>query len=757
MQALRTTDPRRIGPYEVRGRLGSGGMGEVYLAESRTGLRLAVKVVRSEYAQDRTFRARFRQEVRAAQTVGGTGTYTARVVDADPEGEHPWMATEFVAGPNLRDAVLDGGALPEPAVRVLAAALGEALGAIHAKGMVHRDLKPSNILLAPDGPRVIDFGIVRALEATAMTRTGAIVGSVGYVSPEQIRNGGQVGPPSDVFALGAVLAYAASGREPFGEGQDSVILLRVLTRDFDLMGVPDGLLPLVESCLRDEPGERPTPQAVVEAVGHTAGSLRASVRPGWFRALSPESVAAKGDERWLPQGESGERESRVEYVAPTTATDTPVPDGVVSGAVEADAVKPGAVVSGAVQAGVPATAVVPAASPSPSRRGLLKALTGGAVVVAGGGVGGWLWLRDSGNEGRATGGGATSPDKASTSGKPGAKVRWRYAAAKPSASQSPLGTVSPDGRVLYVPMADGTLRAIGADGKERWQRDFGNIATLTVSNPVVTSDGLYTVVSDVKAGAPVSTLLALDADGEQRWEKAIPSGGYVTNPVPAGDLIAVGYAVAELEGAGEIRAYDADGLSRWNTGLQGSPHAELLVADDILYAPSFDNHLHALGAADGGELWKAKVNGDVDQPAVAKDVVVVGTGDEAGTLFGIGPDGQRLWQRTGLGSAFVTAGGSDDVAFLGIEREGQALLALDKGGKLLWEYRPGDFFSNPVPAGDLIYLLTPTQVHALTRTGETAFKVEVGVLQNGTAAPVLHGNRLYTASSEGIIAADITV
>lgn len=749
MQALRATDPRRIGPYEVRGRLGSGGMGEVYLAESRTGLRLAVKVVRSEYATDRTFRARFRQEVRAAQTVGGTGTYTARVVDADPEGEHPWMATEFVEGPNLRDAVLDGGALPEPAVRVLGAALGEALAAIHAKGMVHRDLKPSNILLAPDGPRVIDFGIVRALEATAMTRTGAIVGSVGYVSPEQIRNGGQVGPPSDVFSLGAVLAYAASGREPFGEGQDSVILLRVLTRDFDLKGVPEGLLPLVESCLRDEPGERPTPEAVIEAVGHTAGSLRESVRPGWFRAAAPEPVAAGGDERWLPQRESGERESRVEYAAPVTATDTPVPDAAA--AVVVDEPVP-------VPVPVAATAAdVPGSAPSPSRRGLLKALTGGAVVAAGAGAGGWLWLRDSGNKGGATGGGVSAPASTPASGKPGAKVRWRYSAAGPSSSQGPLGTVSPDGQVLYVPMADGTLRAIGADGKELWKRDFGDIATLTVSNPVVTSDGLYTVVSDVEAGAPVSSLLALNADGNERWKRAVPSGGYVTDPVPAGDLVVIGYAVADLEGAGEIRAYDASGESRWNTGLQGSPHAELLVADGILYAPSFDNHLHALAGADGAELWKAKVDGDVDRPAVNGDVVVVGTGDAAGTLYGIGGDGRELWAAEGLGSLYVTAGGSDDVAFLVVELEQEILLAVDRTGKVLWEYHPGSYFSEPVPVGDLIYLQTTTQVHVLTRAGKLSRKVEVGVLQNGTAAPVLHGNRLYAASSEGITAFDVTV
>ena len=302
---------------------GAGGMGEVYLAESRTGPRLAVKVVRAEHAEDRTFRARFRHEVRAAQTVGGAGTYTARVVDADTDAARPWMATEFVDGPNLRDAVLDGGPCRQDAVRLLAAALAEALAAIHAKGMVHRDLKPSNILLAPDGPRVIDFGIVRALEATALTRTGTVVGSVGYVSPEQIRNGAHVGAPSDVFSLGVVLAYAAAGREPFGEGKDAVILMRILTRDVDLSAVPEAIRPLVESCLRDEAGKRPTPADVVAAAGHSARSLRESLRSGWYaaalrRMAPPPSGAVSAGCR---ARDSEERESRVEYVAPVTVTD----------------------------------------------------------------------------------------------------------------------------------------------------------------------------------------------------------------------------------------------------------------------------------------------------------------------------------------------------------------------------------------------------------------------------------------------------
>ncbi|MEV2231993.1 serine/threonine-protein kinase [Streptomyces phaeochromogenes] len=349
MQALCETDPRWIGPYAILGRLGACGTGEVYLAEAPAGRRLAVKLVPAEHAEDRTFRARFRQEVRAARTVGGPGTYIARVVDADTEAELPWMASEFIDGPNLRDAVLDHDRLPEAAVRSLAAALSEALIAIHGQGMVHRDLNPSNILLAQDGPRVIDFGIVRALEATALTRTGTVVGSVGYVSPEQIRNNGHVGPPSDVFALSAVLAYAAAGREPFGEGQDAVILIRIMNRDFDLSTVPEGIRWLVEPCLREEPEERPTPGEVMSAVARTPESLRESWHPGWYTAASAGPESSEGVERWLPERDSGEQESRVEYLATLTVAGAP--------------------------AGVP--------SAPPSRRRLLQGLATGTLAATG--------------------------------------------------------------------------------------------------------------------------------------------------------------------------------------------------------------------------------------------------------------------------------------------------------------------------------------------------------------------------------------
>ncbi|MEU6378111.1 serine/threonine-protein kinase [Streptomyces sp. NPDC046909] len=717
MQALRATDPRRIGPYEVRGRLGSGGMGEVYLAESRTGLRLAVKVVRSEYATDRTFRARFRQEVRAAQTVGGTGTYTARVVDADPEGEHPWMATEFVEGPNLRDAVLDGGALPERAVRVLGAALGEALGAIHGRGLVHRDLKPSNILLAPDGPRVIDFGIVRALEATAMTRTGAIVGSVGYVSPEQIRNGGQVGPPSDVFSLGAVLAYAASGREPFGEGQDSVILLRILTRDFDLTGIPKELLSLVEECLRDEPGERPTPKDVVAAMG---GAPDGGLRPGWFTAGGPETVASQGGELWLPERESGERESRVEYVAPVVVTETAVPE-------------------------------VPSTPARPSRRGLLRLAAGGAAVAAVGGAGGWWWLGRSdegaGTEGKS--GSASSPGRTVARK---ASVGWTYEdAGPPRVAGGALGALSADGRTLYFAGDDGTLRALVSDGEERWKASLFKGASF-VTRPVVTADGIFVAAVNEAAGE-TGRLIAVSADGEEMWTRDLPSP-FFQQPAVFGGHVVVGSAKGTFDGPGVVQAYDGRGKVRWDAAVGGAPHEELVVAGDVLYVPCYDNHLY--GVREGGAAeFDAKMDGDVGRPAVSSDTVVVSTGNQAAELFGLDLAGRLNWREPDLEGSYVPAN-ADAFAFLGVTNLGAVLKAITARGDVVWSHGGGGAFSDPVLVDSTVYVRTDTEVHALDLKGKVLWEAEVGPDPGVLLTPVVHGRRVYAGTNKGIAALDVS-
>jgi serine/threonine protein kinase len=262
VQASGTTDPAKIGDYAVLGRLGHGAMGRVFLARSPGGRPVAVKVIRSELADDAGFRERFRREVAAMRTVGGF--WTAAVVDADPEGL--WLATEYVPGPTLLAAVTSHGPLPVPALRRLVAGLAEALRAIHARDLVHRDLKPANVLLAADGPRVLDFGIAKALQGVDLTATGMFVGTPGFLSPEQI-DGREATPASDVFALGAVLVYAATGAGPFGSGEVPGLLYRAMHTDPDLAGVPDELRPLVARCLVRDPAARPTPAGLLAEVG----------------------------------------------------------------------------------------------------------------------------------------------------------------------------------------------------------------------------------------------------------------------------------------------------------------------------------------------------------------------------------------------------------------------------------------------------------------------------------------------------------
>ncbi|MFE2532279.1 serine/threonine-protein kinase [Streptomyces sp. NPDC059371] len=244
----------KIGPYRIVGRLGSGGMGWVYLGRSPAGREVAVKVVRPELAAEREFRERFAREVAAARVV--SGAYTAAVVDADTEAELPWLATLYVAGPSLAEAVRTDGPLPEPQVRRLGAGLVEALQAIHAARVVHRDLKPANVLLASDGPRVIDFGISRVDGAPGLTQVGVVVGTPPYMSPEQIR-GAKVGPESDVFSLGGVLVYALTGRPPHGGGE--AVRHRVAFDDPELDGIAGPMRELVARCLAKRPEDRPRP------------------------------------------------------------------------------------------------------------------------------------------------------------------------------------------------------------------------------------------------------------------------------------------------------------------------------------------------------------------------------------------------------------------------------------------------------------------------------------------------------------------
>ncbi len=263
-QQLQPGDPQLIGPYRLRGQLGVGGMGRVFFGVSAGGRPVAVKIVRADLAADPEFRARFRREVAVARRV--SGRYTAPVIDADLESPTPWLATAYVAGPSLADAVSEHGPLPARSVLELAAGLAEGLSAIHAAGVVHRDLKPANVLLAQDGPRLIDFGISRAIEASALTHTGMVVGSPGFMSPEQAE-GRDVGPSSDIFSLGAVLAFAATGEGPFGTGSTPALVYRVVYSPPSLEAVPADVRPLIERCLDKDPARRPTARDLLAATG----------------------------------------------------------------------------------------------------------------------------------------------------------------------------------------------------------------------------------------------------------------------------------------------------------------------------------------------------------------------------------------------------------------------------------------------------------------------------------------------------------
>jgi serine/threonine protein kinase len=281
---LQPEDPREIGPYKVLGQLGSGGMGQVFLGMSAGGRPIAVKIIKSELATDPDFRARFRREVAAAQKV--SGLFTALVVDADLDCPMPWLATAYVAGPSLTEAVRGHGPLPVRSLLALTAGLAEGLGAIHKAGVVHRDLKPSNVLLAEDGPRVIDFGISGAAEASAAAAAGenVMIGSPGYMSPEQVL-GYDIGLASDMFSLGAVLTFAATGHGPFGSGSPGALMYRLVNAPAKLDDVPGELRPLVGRCLAKHPGDRPTAGELLAEVG----ALQPA--PGWLAESIMNSFA----------------------------------------------------------------------------------------------------------------------------------------------------------------------------------------------------------------------------------------------------------------------------------------------------------------------------------------------------------------------------------------------------------------------------------------------------------------------------------
>ncbi|MGW7194665.1 protein kinase domain-containing protein [Streptomyces chryseus] len=284
-QPLTDDDPRTVAGYLLSARLGAGGMGKVYLSYTPGGRPVAIKVIRPEFAEDPEFRRRFQQEVRAAQRV--QGLYTAPVIDSDTEGPRPWLATAYVQGPSLHSAVAAHGPMPVASVLLLVAGIAEALQVIHRAGIVHRDLKPSNVLLAVDGPRVIDFGIARAADTTALTGTGVSVGTPSFMSPEQAA-GTSCTEATDVFALGQIAVFAATGAAAFGDGASHAVLYRIVHEQPDLSRLPDELQEVVTGCLNKDPALRPSTAQIIEMCGRASQDPALRRPGGWL----PSSYAA---------------------------------------------------------------------------------------------------------------------------------------------------------------------------------------------------------------------------------------------------------------------------------------------------------------------------------------------------------------------------------------------------------------------------------------------------------------------------------
>src|SRR6516164_1197800 len=508
MEPLAAGDPRQTGPYRLRSRLGAGGMGRVFLGFSPAGRAVAVKVVHPQLAADPAFRVRFAREVAAARAV--SGAYTAPVLAAGTDDDPPWLATLFVAGPSLAEAVTAAGPLPAVPAWRLAAGLAEALAEIHGRGLVHRDLKPANVLLAIDGPRVIDFGISRALEATSVTATGTTVGTPSFMSPEQAE-GGPPEPAGDVFSLGGVLAFAATGAAPFGDGSPAEVLYRVVHSAPALDGIPVPLRDLVSGCLAKAPAARPPLSRLAAAIAAAAPAAAVSSPTSFWPDALTDLIRAYHD-RLSPDAAAGEGPERTQLDAGRTVTGPLAAPG------------PGRTPPGSGQAGSPAAppasppsappAAPPASPPAERSPGVSRrqvVLAGAGVAAAGAGLTAWFLTRG----GPPAGKGAGAPTIASTSATAAARVAgtrlWSF---QTSGGQVHSVTAAPG--VVYLananngaaPDAHDVYALHAGTGAELWRViNLGELYSL-----LTLADGVLYL------GTDFHYVYALNAgDGRMRW------------------------------------------------------------------------------------------------------------------------------------------------------------------------------------------------------------------------------------------------
>jgi outer membrane protein assembly factor BamB len=642
-------------------------MGQVYLGFSPAGRPVAVKVIHAQLAADPAFRVRFAREVAAARAV--SGAFTAPVTAAGPDDDPPWLATALVVGPSLAEAVAAGGPLPEPASWLLAAGLAEALAEVHGCGLVHRDLKPANVLLAMDGPRVIDFGISRSLEATVMTAAGLVVGTPAFMSPEQAA-GGQVGPASDVFSLGSVLVFAGMGAGPFGDGPVLSVLYRVVHSEPAMGALPGGLRELAAACLVKDPDARPTTAQVLDAITAGAPPQAASVASFWPETLARliRAYQARLDaELAPPHGDGGPRPSG----GPRSATE-PRPVAAPSpGSAPVQPTGPGLT--------VPPRGLVP---PAPTRRLTRRRVLAGLGGAAAAGLAVTGWELSQGSPQRPPRPGPPRPPGPGT-------VIWRSSRGDgPFISPVIIGGLVCYPGTIHGPTG-GPLYAVSAsDGALAWHSDAGGgVATY------LATDGKI-----IFFGANNNQLYAVRASsGKTVWSTRI-GGGPRTNPTVSGGVIYFGGNDSRLN---VLRA--RSGRPIGSTGTGGGPSTDVTFAGGVIYFGGNDGNLYALRASNGATIWSTGLGGGIiAAPAVASGVVCFKASN--GILYAVrAADGTRIWT-TAYSSTQPSPGLAitGDTVYLADDKL-RALRASD--GSVIWITSIGRGpATNPVPAGSVVYM-----------------------------------------------------
>jgi outer membrane protein assembly factor BamB len=666
--------PEYAGQYRLEAVLGNGGMGVVHLATSASGLRLAVKVIHAEHASDPEFRARFRQEVAAARRV--SGAFTAPVVDADPDADRPWMATLFIEGPTLADRVKRNGPLNAAELVRAGAGLAEALRDIHRAGVVHRDLKPSNVLLAADGPKVIDFGISRPTDSDLRTETGKLIGTPPFMAPEQFQRPREVGPEADVFALGAVLVHAATGRGPFDSDSPYIVAYQVVHNEPDLAGVPEQLVPLVARCLAKDPQARPTPYELMVAL----------------RASSPSS--AYDTQAYIPAQRDpapGENPGPAVTREPGARQAGPPADAPARRVRRRRAVAAAALAVLAV-AGTAVVAALDNGSPSgvrtapaeqrfrpwtvPPRDGaapgvpVCTAGDGDALYCAAPGVGttrldpadgSAVWTAKE----RTAGDGAEQSDEGLAPQAAGGLLHVvtpdgdRYQALDPRTGEvrreldaSGYPTVRAVGDTVLLVSDAGTVRAIDATtGEQRWRKRHGGPGTQWLSDPGGDGPALAATPSADGTSTLVSAVGPLN--GELLWTERLP-GSLTPVQLSGGVLYLLSAGTDGFTGAVVTIDTVTDGRAVRSIPLTVPvDQAQATVAGRTVYISGSGGSLFAVdtartgAGADGPELWRLETGvAHLSRPVTDGRAVYLSAAD--GRLLAVDARRGRITGQTGL-------------------------------------------------------------------------------------------------------------